>query len=142
MPEVQRVARVRNVIHVTPRELATAQEFLLSARGLGRPALVVTDKGARLILPAELIDLFSGLLHDLVLGRSLRIEPLPEQLTTTQAAALLGISRPTLMKRVRDGRLPATKVGTHHRIATRDVLSARSGSSQEPRRAAGSARRR
>ncbi|MFT4011700.1 MAG: helix-turn-helix domain-containing protein [Nocardioidaceae bacterium] len=37
----------------------------------------------------------------------------PEELTTTQAAQELGISRPTLMKMIRNGEIPAHKVGTN-----------------------------
>ncbi len=42
-------------------------------------------------------------------------------MTTTVAAQRIGISRPTLMKAIRSGDLPAHKVGSHFRIRTEDA---------------------
>lgn len=36
---------------------------------------------------------------------------------------MLGMSRPTLMKHVREDRLPAHMVGSHHRLFSKDVLA-------------------
>ena len=38
-----------------------------------------------------------------------------------QAAQRIGISRPTLMKAIRSGELPAHKVGSHFRVRTEDA---------------------
>ena len=46
-------------------------------------------------------------------------------LRTTAAAEMLGISRPTLLKLVREGELPSHKVGAHHRFLLNDVLEYR-----------------
>lgn len=54
-------------------------------------------------------------------GGRVTLTPLPEQLTTTMAADLLGVSRPTLMKLIADGELKATLKGTHHRVALSEV---------------------
>lgn len=51
------------------------------------------------------------------------VTALPEELTTSTAAKILGISRPTLMKMIREGRIPAHEVGTHHRLRTEDVFT-------------------
>jgi len=42
--------------------------------------------------------------------------PIRHEFTTSEAAALLGISRPTLMRLIGSGEIEFTKVGTHHRI--------------------------
>ena len=47
---------------------------------------------------------------------------MPKELTTTAAAKLLGVSRPTLMKWVGEGRLASHKVGRHTRFESEDVL--------------------
>ncbi|MBJ2163451.1 excisionase family DNA-binding protein [Acidovorax sp. IB03] len=44
------------------------------------------------------------------------VVPVKEQFTTTEAARLLGISRPTLMKLIETGEIHSEKVATHHRI--------------------------
>ncbi|MGL4174794.1 MAG: helix-turn-helix domain-containing protein [Dermatophilaceae bacterium] len=47
--------------------------------------------------------------------------PIKELFTTTEAAAMLGLSRPTLMKLVEAGEVDHVMVGTHHRIPARAV---------------------
>lgn len=44
------------------------------------------------------------------------VVPVKEQFTTTEAARMLGISRPTLMKLIDSGELDSVKVASHHRI--------------------------
>ena len=126
----------RHVVHVSAREVEACHRSLQEAKGKGRAVYFVTEKGTRVVVPQELSDLLERVMQGAVTGQPLRVEPMPEQLTTTQAAELLGISRPTLMRRIRDGELPATKGGSHHRLATRDVLAARMRAEQRERRAA------
>lgn len=49
---------------------------------------------------------------------------MPAVLTTTTAAGILGISRPTLMKLIDKGEIPSHKVGSHTRLKAVDVYSA------------------
>ena len=70
-----------------------------------------------------------------VMRHHLRREPCtvlsaPDQLTTTQAAALLGVSRPTLIRYIERGRLHATTVGSHRRLLVADVLRLRASLEQ------------
>lgn len=51
------------------------------------------------------------------------IVPVKDQFTTTEAAAMLGMSRPTLMKLVEAGTIEHVRVGTHHRITMRAIVS-------------------
>lgn len=64
-------------------------------------------------------------LHALASGQSIDVQVVPHDLTTTVAAQRIGISRPTLMKAIRAGELPAHKVGSHFRIRTQDADSFR-----------------
>lgn len=64
-------------------------------------------------------------LHALANGQSIDVQVVPHDLTTTIAAQRIGISRPTLMKAIRSGDLPAHKVGSHFRIRTQDADSFR-----------------
>jgi len=52
-----------------------------------------------------------------------RSEAVDEVLTTSQAAVLLGVSRPTLVAWLEAGRIPFQRRGTHRRVARSDVLA-------------------
>lgn len=103
---------------LTDKERASVVEFIDKMGG--DAADFATKSGKE--LPKELIDIINQVTHAIMRGTPLSITTMPEELTTTNAAALLDISRPTLMKHIRDGRIPAHKVGTHHRLKSRDVL--------------------
>lgn len=77
--------------------------------------------GRVISFPPTLTDMFMDLLEAASLGGTVRVSTLPNELSTTVAAQELGISRPTLMKLVRNEQLPAFKVGSHTRIRRDDV---------------------
>ena len=72
-----------------------------------------------------LSQVIQQVLHALAQGQRIEIQTSPQYLTTTMAARRIGISRPTLMKAIRAGELPAHKVGSHFRIRTQDADSFR-----------------
>lgn len=82
---------------------------------------IVLDDGSEVDLPSELTSVVEFVLHGLTQG-GLSVRSVPDELTSTSAASLLGISRPTLMKLVADGELASHKVGAHHRFAHQDVI--------------------
>lgn len=51
------------------------------------------------------------------------VVPIREMLTTTEAATMLGLSRPTLMKLIETGEIEHVMVGTHHRIPAQAILA-------------------
>lgn len=61
------------------------------------------------------------LISALAAGKDIQLRTHPQSMTTTQAARHIGISRPTLMKAIRNKDIPAHMVGTHHRLRFTDV---------------------
>lgn len=114
-------------------------------RGVGRTTLTVTsDQVAQAAtfdpsdlpgVPQELAGVFAEVARVVAAGGTVTIGSIPDELTTTSAADLLGISRPTLMKLVREGAIAAYKVGTHTRLRTSDVLDYRDRQREQQRAA-------
>lgn len=98
-----------------------AQEFANKIEGTRVTGLEIKlSNGETLPLPPLLAEFFERAL-EAATTHSTRIMSLPDELTTTVAASQLGVSRPTLMKWVRQGKIESHKVGSHHRFKTRDV---------------------
>ncbi len=75
-------------------------------------------------LTPALAELLRGLLERLGNGESVTILSQQEELSTQQAADLLGVSRPYLIEQVlNQGRIPYRKVGSHRRIRLSDLLA-------------------
>jgi excisionase family DNA binding protein len=76
-------------------------------------------------MPRELGILLQRVLEAVASGTPVTVSSIPKELTTSQAAALLGVSRPTVMKMIERGDIPSRKVGSHARLQAVDVLAAR-----------------
>lgn len=84
--------------------------------------LVDLEDGRQLPLSKATSALLEAVLHVAAKGGKVTFTTLPSEMTSAAAAAWLGISRPTLMKLVREKEIPAHKVGSHTRIKTDDLV--------------------
>jgi excisionase family DNA binding protein len=107
-----------STVTVTERQERLARELVAQAP---EPRFTAIGGETRVEVPAELSMLLREVLRRVAQGGSVTLQSLPSELTTTVAAAELGVSRPTLMRMIRDGEIPAHKVGTHHRLKLADV---------------------
>jgi excisionase family DNA binding protein len=74
-------------------------------------------------LPRSILSQIVDLLIKLGNGQTVTIMPVGADLTTTQAAEVLGVSRPHVIKLIERGDLAFRLVGTHRKLAVRDVLA-------------------
>lgn len=67
-------------------------------------------------LPHDVAGVLRDILANAAVGRSVEVIPMNAELTTQQAADLLNVSRPHVVKLMDDGTLEGHKVGTHRRL--------------------------
>jgi excisionase family DNA binding protein len=73
-------------------------------------------------IPDDLYAVLRDVVAALSEGLAVSIAPHNTMLTTQEAAELLNISRPTLVRLLVDGEIPHTMRGRHRRVLLRDVL--------------------
>lgn len=107
---------------------APADDHALSEveQQLAQGTIHFTDaRGNVLDLPDELRDLLLRGAHEMRRGNRVSLLSFGRLLTTQQAAELLGMSRPYLVKMLERDELPYEMVGTHRRLRLDDVLAYR-----------------
>lgn len=91
--------------------------------------------GEHLVLPPEVFEVLRGVVEALASGQAVTVAPVHQRLTTQEAADLLGVSRPTLVKLLEAGEIPFEQPGRHRRVRLVDVLAYRERTSRERRAA-------
>ena len=100
-----------------------AQRYLMAAldRSRAQRIALVDENGALtgaqvLELPPQALRFFADMLGMMAQRRPIMLVPQNHELTTQDAAALLNVSRPFVIKEIEAGRLHCRKVGRHRRI--------------------------
>lgn len=116
----------RNVVTAASSEererLFRLGRALAGEKGDGR-AYLVTGSGEEIELPEAVYGILARVARELSEGRGVAVLPVEAELTTRQAAEILGVSRPHVVKLMEEREIPFTKRGTHRRARLEDVLA-------------------
>ena len=99
------------------------------------PYVVVGADGHHIELPVSALEALRKVVEAMSRGESVTVIPHDKQLTSQEAAEILSVSRPHLIKLLDRGELPFHRVGTHRRIKIEDVLAYRERRDAERRAA-------
>ncbi|WP_019855730.1 helix-turn-helix domain-containing protein [Actinopolyspora mortivallis] len=115
------------------KQLASALAETSSGRS-GKARLTGPD-GTQVELPEQVYAVLRDVVEAMSHGLAITVAPHNTQLTTGEAAEILNISRPTLIRLLREGEIAHEVRGRHRRVRLADVLEYQQRSRQERRTA-------
>ncbi|PWQ96859.1 excisionase family DNA-binding protein [Leucothrix pacifica] len=79
-------------------------------------------QGDDLILPGPVVQLLLNVLSEVSQGNAVNIMPIHAELSTQEAANILNVSRPHLVKLLEQGEIDFHKVGTHRKVLAKNII--------------------
>lgn len=116
------------------QELPAVRRIDAIFEGRRKPKLLGPN-GEEFAIPESIYTVIRRVVHEMTQGNAVVVMPVHMELTTQQAADLLNVSRPHLVKLLDAGTIPHHKVGKHRRVRFDAVMAYRTGRSVERRRA-------
>ncbi|MBA2948835.1 helix-turn-helix domain-containing protein [Streptomyces himalayensis] len=117
-----------------PEERQELDELAALVTDTAESAALVGPDGTLLRLPPAVHEILVQVILAMHAGRAITIAPRAQRLTTQEAADVLGVSRPTLVKLLDEGKIPYEQPGRHRRVRLDDVLAYQEARRAERRR--------
>jgi excisionase family DNA binding protein len=114
-------------LHLSDANVASQANDALHALAALNPGtnvdLLASGGSEPIRLPAEALALLREVLAHFAKGDAVAVVPVAAEVTAQQAAELLRVSRPFVIRLIDEGKLPVRMVGTHRRIPLVDLLA-------------------
>lgn len=98
--------------------------------------VTVTGAAETMHIPRTALTLIRDVLANIAAGQGVAVTPTHAELTTQQAAELLNVSRPHVIKLLNEGNIEYRLVGRHRRILASSLLAYQRNQQADARRAA------
>lgn len=125
----------------TPVKLSAAAKDVRSIEQLNRlfnegtsqPRLIGSN-GEEIFLPESVYQALRQVVSAMATGQAVSLIPEDCEMTTQEAAELLNVSRPYLIKLLEEGKIPFITVGKHRRIRSQDLMEYKKGRDSQRRK--------
>lgn len=104
------------VLAPSVEDVDAARDLEASLRASASSPLGVSVAGVEHVLPKRAAGFVRAVVREIARGRRVALIELDGELTTTEAAEVLNISRPTLVGLLKRNLIPHRLVGTHRRV--------------------------
>ncbi len=109
-------------IAASESEQPTLRKIESALENFNRGPKLIGPNGEEILLPESVFLVLRRIVPHLTQGRAVTIVPINKELTTQEAADILNVSRPYLVKLLEQGDIPFIKIGTHRRIRFSDLM--------------------
>ena len=82
----------------------------------------VQETGEFITIPKKALTLLSAIIQNMAEGKTISIVPSNSEVSTQQAADMLNVSRPHLIKILETKKIPFKNIGSHRRILLKDIM--------------------
>lgn len=122
MEDLRKVPAKKDQV-LAERSLSLIEQFLKGQqKSIKSIEISVADNETRSFeIPGKAFEHLGEILQAMAEGKTVSVIYNEEELTTQEAADILNISRPHLVKLLESGEIPFTKVGKHRRVRFEDL---------------------
>jgi excisionase family DNA binding protein len=123
MEALQRTTKTDQRIALT--SISQIKDVPRKLRGIKKSGvnIKIEETGELVTIPKKALSLLVVLLSNMAEGKSITVLPSDSEVSTQQAADMLNVSRPHIVKLLEKGEIPFNKVGSHRRIKLADLIN-------------------
>lgn len=112
----ERQIATRSMTHLTRTAAA------ISKKKPDAVKIKIQESGEFVAVPRKALDMLLTILSSMAEGKSISLIPSGSEVSTQQAADMLHVSRPHVVKLLEEGKIPHKKTGSHRRILLEDLI--------------------
>ncbi len=120
---IKRTSRKEQQIATKSVTDLTRTAAMLSKKKPDVVKIKIQESGEFVIVPRKALDLLFDVLSNMAEGKTVSLVPSDSEVSTQQAADMLNVSRPHIVKLLEQGVIPHKKTGSHRRILLEDLIA-------------------
>ncbi len=120
---IKKITKADQKIALSSVESLSKCESDVLRNGKKTVQLRIQESEELITIPLQAFLLFKSILKNMAEGKSVTLISSDSEISTQEAADILNVSRPHIVKLLESGIIPFKKVGSHRRVQLKDILS-------------------